>query len=103
MHALARQEDWDRRSETRYPYSRYVLYATKNRLYQGDLKDYSLSGLFITTDDVLPVGEIITVALPYTNDRNVKRKGQIVRANNDGFGVEFFKNPLERIMRIDRF
>ncbi len=103
MHALARQENQDRRRETRYPYSRYVLYATKNRLYQGELKDYSLSGLFIMTGDVLPVGAIITVALPYSKSRNDKRKGQIVRSNIDGFGVEFFRNLEERVMRKDLF
>ena len=59
--------------------------------------------LFIMTGDKLPVGAIITVALPYSKDRNDKRKGQIVRSNKDGFGVEFFLNPEERIMREDLF
>ena len=103
MYALAREEINDRRREIRYQYSRYVLYATKNRLYQGELRDYSLSGLFIMTNDKLPVGEIITVALPYSTNRNDKRKGQIVRSDIDGFGVEFFSNPEERIMRKDLF
>lgn len=91
----------ERRKCPRYPYSRYILFTTENRLFQGDLLNYSLHGLYIQSQEHLSIGEIITVALPFSDDKNDKRKGQIVWHNGDGFGVELFKDPSERIMRKD--
>ena len=79
---------------------RYILFATRARLYEGDLVNYSRSGLFIQTPDDLPVGEIIIVALPYIKKKNHKRKAQIIWRNQEGFGVEFFKDPRKRVTRM---
>jgi len=101
MMPIEQSSNADRREYPRYPYSRYVLFANKNRLYQGDLKNYSLHGLHIQSQEQLSVGEIITVALPFAEDKNDKRKGQVIWCNGKGFGVELFKDPSERILRQD--
>ena len=93
--------DAERRQHPRYPYSRYILFANANRLFQGDLKNYSLHGLYIQSQEQLSVGEVITVALPFSEDKNDKRKGQVIWSNGDGFGVELFKDPSERVLRQD--
>ena len=92
--------DLDRRKDTRYPFSRYVFFATLDHLYQGDLVNYSRGGLCIQSAAIPPVGEVITVALPYSSDNNDKRRGQVVWRNQDGFGLEFFKDPRERVPRL---
>ncbi|MGD8661897.1 MAG: hypothetical protein PVH37_18290, partial [Desulfobacterales bacterium] len=51
-------------------------------------------GLFIKTSHIIPVGSVITVALPYL-DGHVKRQGQVVRTNKDGFGIELFKEKCD--------
>ena len=92
--------DLDRRKDPRHPFSRYVFYATEDHLYEGDLVNYSLGGLFIQSGDIPPVGEVVTVALPYSEYRNDKRRGQVVWRNREGFGVEFFKDRSQPVMRI---
>ena len=92
----------DRRRDPRYPFSRYVFFATRAHLYEGDLVNYSRSGLYIQSPEIPPVGEVITVALPYSKDKNAKRRAQIVWRNLEGFGVEFFKDPRKRVMRLQR-
>jgi hypothetical protein len=93
-------DDLERRKDPRYPFSRYVFFATPARLYEGDLVNYSRGGMYIESPVIPPVGEVITVALPYSEKKNDKRKGQIVWCSREGFGVEFFKDPRERVMRL---
>ena len=92
----------DRRKDPRHPFSRYVFFATPKRLYEGDLVNYSRGGICIQSPNIPPLGEVITVALPYVKEKNDKRKGQIVWCNDEGFGVEFFKDPRKRVMRSHR-
>ena len=78
----------ERRKYPRYPYSRYIFFATQRRFFEGELLNYSDKGLFIKSHVLLPVGERITVALPYSEDKNDKRKAKIVWSNEEGFGAE---------------
>jgi len=101
MISAVKMEKDERRKAPRYMFSRYIFYATENSFHEGELKDYSHSGLFIKTSYPLPVGEVVTVALPYSDDLNDKRKAQVVWRNDEGFGVEFFKNIDDRVTRAD--
>jgi len=78
----------NKRKEPRQPYVGHLTFAYKNRLYEGKLKNYSPSGLFIETDRFLLEGEIITVVLPYFSCRNNIRTARIVRTNTEGCGVK---------------
>ena len=101
MHAARTITNIDRRQNERYAYVRYVFFSSPKQFYQGELRDFSQHGLFIKSPARLAVGDIITVALPYSNNENEKRKGEIVWKNKDGFGVELFRDPKSRIMRKD--
>jgi Tfp pilus assembly protein PilZ len=81
----------EKRTDPRKPYSGHIFFSTKNRLYEGSLKNFSRDGLFIATSISRKVGEIITVALPYLEVNAAKRKGQIIWSNKEGFGVELFR------------
>ena len=91
----------DRRQSERYKFVRYVFFATNKQFFQGELRDFSRHGLYIQSTARLAVGEIITVALPYSKYKNEKRKGEIVWKNKKGFGVELFRDPKKRIWRED--
>jgi flagellar basal body L-ring protein FlgH len=82
----------DKRINQRKPYSGHILFVAKNGFNEGRLKDYSRSGLFIITKARLSVGEIITIAIPFVDNKDIKVRGQILRRNKDGFGIELFKN-----------
>ena len=101
MNTAEKMERHERRKDPRHRFSRYVFYATENSFFEGKLRDYSNGGLFIESNSPLEVGQVVTVALPYTEDKNDKRKGQVVRQNETGFGVEFFKDPGDKVLRAD--
>ena len=81
----------DKRSATRIPYSGPLIFTTKNGLCEGELKNYSKYGLFIKTQEVLTLGDFITVALPYVEDEQIKFQAQILWRNSEGYGVELVR------------
>lgn len=91
MTDLQRKQGMEKRTEPRKPYAGQIFFSTENGFYEGRLKNYSPHGLFIETRISLPVGEMITVALPYLDVTADKFKGQIMWCNKDGFGVELFR------------
>jgi hypothetical protein len=80
----------DKRSATRIPYSGHIIFTTKSGLCEGELKNYSKHGLFIKTQEVLTLGDFITVALPYA-DEQIKFQAQILWRNSEGYGVELVR------------
>jgi Tfp pilus assembly protein PilZ len=67
-----------------------ISYATQNRIYSDKIADISNSGLFIETKRPLEVGEEIVLSFNMDGyDRPFKIKGNIVRSNQQGLGVEF--------------
>ena len=81
----------EKRTEPRKPYSGHIFYVTKEGFCEGRLKNYSSNGLFIATSITPPIGEIITIALPYLDVKADKCKGQIMWCNTSGFGIELFR------------
>ena len=79
----------DQRKHQRIPYSKPIVYATKNQLFKGLTKDISPAGVFIETDNTLHAGQIITLTIPLKKAKTAKIKGQVVWSNQDGFGVKF--------------
>lgn len=103
MNALKMYRSIERRIDKRNACSEEIFFATQTRFYEGQLKDYGRNGLFIKTKEALPVGEIITVIDPHPDGGNKKRKGQILWRNNEGFGVELYKNRNKRENKVIRF
>ena len=93
----------ERRIEKRHACSEEIFFATAKRLYEGQLKDYSRNGLFIRTKEALSIGETITVVDPNPDGENVKRKGQILWRNVEGFGVELYRQRSDMQNRVIRF
>ena len=81
----------ERRMYPRFSYSGHIFFATKDRLFEGVLVNFSRFGLFIKISEPLPVEETLTIALPFKKVRNCKYKGQIVRCSKEGIGVELFR------------
>lgn len=103
MKALKIDKDVERRIEKRHVSSEEIFFATAKRLYEGQLKDYGRNGLFIKSKKILSVGEMITVVDPHPDGGNIKRKGQILWNNKEGFGVELFKNRNDGENKVIRF
>ena len=93
------EKNSEKRDDPRNEFSGHVFFSTKDGFCEGDLKNYSEHGLFIRTSDILLVGSVITIALPYL-DGHVKRQGQVVRANKNGFGVELFREDSDPFQKV---
>ena len=91
INQIITQNSFERRQEIRRIWSGNILFATKDKLYTGELVNFSTDGLFIKMNEPLPVGKIVKVALPYSEDKNDKRNGIITWSNDEGFGVRLFR------------
>jgi hypothetical protein len=77
------------RKHPRKPYKQSTMFFTKDSVFEGSIKNISSSGVFVVSKKAFEVGQILTLALQYKNGKNVKIEGQIVRTDDDGFGVKF--------------
>lgn len=100
MHIVNKKSSLDKRIQPRRPYSGNIFFTTKNGINEGRLKNFSHYGLFIETTGSVLVGEIITIALPHLNGKNIKCQGQIIWRNREGCGVELFRKRSITDFRI---
>ena len=91
MNIVQNEVGFEKRISPRKPYSGNVLFTSKDGLNEGSLKNFSRYGLYIATKAGLSVGDIITIALPHLNGKNIKCKGQIMWRNGEGCGIELFR------------
>ena len=92
----------DKRTATRIPYSGHVFFITKSGLSEGELKNYSKNGLFIKTQEDLTLGDVITVALPYVEDKQIKFQAQILWRNTEGYGVELVRKRDDNNFQLNK-
>ena len=68
--------------------------------FEGRIQNVSSSGVFIKTDQKLPVGEEIAVSFAFPDSGNqVKATGNVVRTAHNGMGVEiqvYFKEKHKK-------
>lgn len=100
MKMVIQKNALEQRTKPRKPYLGHILFVSKNGLHEGRLVNFSSYGLFIETKACLSEGEIITISLPYIRDKRNKCKGQIVRSNNNGFGIELFRKRRNANFRV---
>lgn len=92
----------EKRNHPRIPLAKHIFFSTTERLFEGKIKDISRYGMCIEIADHLDDGEIITIALPFSDARPKKCKGQIVWIDKGRFGVELFKKRRPPELRIIR-
>jgi hypothetical protein len=66
-----------------------VKFADRHKTYEGLIKDISSSGIFFESEDTFEEGQVLTFELSLKNGDNAKINGQIVWADDQGFGVVF--------------
>jgi len=81
----------DSRKNPRKSYFRNIRFRTNKGIHIGRAKNISATGIFISTEEKLEVGQIIRLILPLKNDKTAKIIGQIVWLNEEGFGLKFQK------------
>lgn len=87
----------DKRKHSRKRYDLKVVYAFENEFHTDDLKDLSISGLFIKTDAKLNPGDELYLSLMLPEKfEPLKLKGVVRRVAKDGVGIEFNTSPYHR-------
>ena len=76
------------RKEPRKHFIESIFYATEQQLYEGEVKNYSASGVFVKTMGKFFLGQALNLALPYSKAKNSKRLGEVVWQNREGVGVK---------------
>ena len=67
-----------------------IKYITKNDIFQGEIRNISLGGIFLKTSNKVLVGQRLNLAIPVRKKgKIVKRAGKIVWSDQTGVGVEF--------------
>ena len=80
------------RGETRKPYDQTISFFVQDRKYEAVCKDISSGGIFIQTDEVFHVGQIVTLEIPFSNGRqSIQVPAEIVRVDAEGIGLKFMK------------
>jgi hypothetical protein len=92
----------DKRTATRIPTSGHIFFTTKSGFYEGELKNYSKHGLFIKTQEDLTLGDFITVALPYVENKQIKFQAQILWRNAEGYGVELVRKRNDNSLQLNK-
>ena len=80
------------RDEIRKPFDQTISFYVQNRRYKAFCKDISSGGIFIQTDEVFHVGQIVTLDIPFSNrNQSIKVPAEIVRVDSEGIGLKFMK------------
>ena len=70
-----------------------VDYVAGNRVFTEPVQDISTAGLFIETENYLPIGENVhMVFTDYDNLRLIKIAGNVIRSMGNGIAVKFSYN-----------
>jgi hypothetical protein len=96
------KKDVEKRTASRIPYSGYIFFTTKSGLFEGEIINYSKNGLFIKTQEDLTLGDFITVALPYVEDKQIKFQAQILWRNTEGYGIELVRNRNDDDLQLNK-
>lgn len=94
-----KEHDRKRRSP-RVSYFMAVDYAVNDRAYSGYINNISSEGVFIETNENLPLDADITLTFALPNSQgHIKVSGKIIRKEKNGIGVAFemdIQSVLER-------
>lgn len=86
-------ENWgkkDQRKHPRTPCSIITEYMIEGRVYKDKIKNMSLSGAFIKSQNAFPVGLEISQSFFFPNfEIPIQSKSKVVWTGSNGFGVKF--------------
>ena len=103
MYLIDARKSFEKRTARRQKYSGHILFLTNEGLCEGQLENFCRYGLFIKTRKPLPVGKVVTFAIPYSKNINHKQKGVVVWCNEKGFGVNLLEESNYKLSNVIPF
>jgi hypothetical protein len=81
------------RRHPRKEYAIPVKYSSDNRTFDGVASNVSGGGVYIKTQDPLPVGQDVTIDIPLKTKGKIKRlTGKVTWSSPRGFGAKFIRS-----------
>lgn len=77
------------RKHPRKPFCLAILFLSNEQLVEGVIKDISLNGAFIETQESFSEGQIVTLDILNKKKHNVKIMSKVVWHNPKGIGMQF--------------
>ena len=102
------QEITERQNKTKRRYQRqsctkHVAFSSRNRIFGGQIKDFSEYGVFIESKHSFTIGQPLVMTFEVPNSKEqVRITGKIVRTRPNGIGVKFnmlIKDLLNRFAK----
>ena len=93
----------EKRKHNRKTCEKTTFFATRDKLFEGSVKNISLGGVFVQSTDAFSPGEILTLAVPCESneegnklkepfeDEDIKMKCKVIWNNPEGFGIAFME------------
>jgi Tfp pilus assembly protein PilZ len=91
----------EKRYYPRKPYFMPVDYIDRNRIFREYIVDISAGGIFIRTNQTVPVGNEITLTVPFPYQNYLTISGIVVRNTPDGIAVRFHRSDIELVARLE--
>lgn len=90
----------DNRQFRRMAFNATVLIKHEETSFTGKVENLSLRGLFVKTDQKIPLNETVTISLSFTGsnaDLSLGMEGKVVRVTDDGIGLNFKKVSIDSL------
>lgn len=97
---MAEKSNNERRQSLRVDFTTEIILKTPSQSYrlEGNSRDVSQKGVFIFTDEEIPVDTICEISLILSGSVpavTLNITGKVVRKNDEGIGIEFKEMDLE--------
>ena len=80
----------ERRKKQRVTCSESTFFSTGKEIQEILIKDIGDNGIFVESDMAVTVGQIITIAVPSSENKGSKYRGKIAWSKQGGFGVHLY-------------
>jgi len=79
------------RKHARKPLKKPIRFSDEKRVFKGWTGDISPAGVFINSSHRFRSGQMITLAIPDKDGKDILIRGRVVWSNENGFGVKFIQ------------
>lgn len=97
---MGRRKRVDNRQFSRMAFNAKVLVNHADSTFSGTVENLSLKGLFVKTDQKVPLDDAVWVVLSFAGSNgnlSLSLEGKVVRVNEDGIGVNFKKISIDSL------
>lgn len=90
----------EKRNFTRVEFSECASIKHEDQVFFGDIKNMSLQGLFIKTDQVKPLNAAVEITVYLTPESSFRLHANVVRCEETGIGMRISKMDVHSFVHL---